>query len=83
MPTRGCEYGVAATAFGNVVVPIEKAGVMERVSSWVAVCGVGAVLSVALTVKVELPLARGVPEIVPAALSESPVGSVPEARDHA
>jgi len=52
------------------------------VRSCVAVCGVGAVVSMALTVKVELPLARGVPEMVPAALSERPAGRVPDARDH-
>ena len=53
-----------------------------RVNDWVVVWAVGAVLSVALTVKVELPPATGVPEIVPAALRLRPVGSEPEASAH-
>jgi hypothetical protein len=44
----------------------------------------GAVLaaeSVTLTVKLAVPAAVGVPEMVPVALSESPAGSVPAETD--
>jgi hypothetical protein len=45
----------------------------------VAVCGVGAVESVTLTVKLNVPAVVGVPEIVPlAAASVRPAGNVPE-----
>ena len=53
-----------------------------RVNDCVVVCAVGAVLSVALTEKVALPPATGVPEIVPAALRLRPVGSDPETSAH-
>ena len=58
-----------------------NAGVTTRVSDWVAVCGVGEVLSVALTVNVDDPPVAGVPEILPAALRLRPVGREPKASD--
>jgi hypothetical protein len=41
---------------------------------------VGEVLSVAVRLKLKVPEVVAVPEIAPAALSESPVGREPEAR---
>ena len=49
----------------------------------VAVCAVGAVESVALTVKALMPVVVGVPEILPvAAFSVKPAGSVPVVMVH-
>ena len=39
-------------------------------------------LSLACTVKEKLPVAVGVPEIVPEAASDNPLGSEPDDRDH-
>jgi hypothetical protein len=47
----------------------------------VAVCAEGDVLSVARKVAEKLPVAVGVPEIVPAALRVRPAGRLPEAID--
>jgi hypothetical protein len=46
-----------------------------------AVCA-GDSLSFTATVKFEVPLAVGVPDITPALDSDSPAGSFPEASDH-
>ena len=46
-----------------------------------AVCAVGVVESVTLTVKVEVPLPVGVPEKTPEELRLRPMGSAPELRD--
>jgi hypothetical protein len=52
------------------------------IDSWAdAVCA-GEELSVTATVKLEVPLAVGVPEITPALDRLSPVGRLPEATDH-
>ena len=60
-----------------------RAAVIVRDRDFVAVCGVGLVLSVSSTVKLEVAAAVGVPEIVPLGASERPDGSVPLARDQA
>jgi hypothetical protein len=54
-----------------------------RVIAFVAVCGVGEVLSVALKVIEKEPAAVGVPETVPFAAKLTPAGSEPEAMDQA
>ena len=79
---RVWEYGLVARPLrSDVVVTVTAAPtMMER--GCVAVCAVGAVLSVTLTEKFKVPAAVGVPEIVPAALRVRPVGSEPEASDH-
>ena len=64
---------------GSEEVVMVSAGPMVIESAWVAVCGVGEVLSVAFTVKLKVPV-DGLPEMVPAALSVRPVGSVPVLR---
>jgi hypothetical protein len=53
--------------------------VMESVC--VAVCALGVIESVALTVKDDVPEAVGVPEITPPADKLRPVGREPAARD--
>jgi hypothetical protein len=50
---------------------------MEKLA--VAVLAVGVLESVTRTVKVDVPVVLGVPEITPADESESPVGSEPDA----
>jgi hypothetical protein len=54
---------------------------MCRVNALLAVWS-GEVLSVNCTVKEEVPVALGVPEIVPPELRERPAGSAPEMTDH-
>ena len=49
----------------------------------VVVWGVGGVVSVTCTVKLDVPAAVGVPEITPAVLNERPAGSAPLSRLHA
>ena len=49
---------------------------------WVALCAVGAVESVAFTVKFDVPAVVGVPERTPAVLRERPAGSEPEITVH-
>jgi hypothetical protein len=46
-------------------------------NGWLAVCGVGVLESVTVTVKAAVPAAVGVPEIVPELLGVSPAGSAP------
>jgi hypothetical protein len=59
------------------------AGATVMVSDLVAVCAVGVVASITLTVKLNTPEAVGVPEIVPLpALKLTPVGSDPALIDH-
>ena len=55
---------------------IASAALMVMLSAWVLVCG-GVLESVAETVKLEVPAAVGVPEIVPELLSASPAGKLP------
>ena len=54
--------------------------VIER--AWVAVCAVGDVASVALTVKLKEPGVVGVPKILPLLFRVRPVGSTPVVRAH-
>ena len=63
-------------ALGNDEVVIVTPALTAIVSCWVALSAVGVVVSVALTVKVEVPVAVGVPDIV-FPLSVSPLGRVP------
>jgi hypothetical protein len=66
-------------ASGNEVVLIESgASATEIESVPVAVRGVGAVSSVTSTVKVKVPTAPGVPEMIPAGESSSPGGGDPD-----
>ncbi len=56
----------------------QAAELMVMLSAWVAVCAVGVVESVALTVKLLVPAVVGVPVMAPVlALSDRPTGSVP------
>lgn len=50
--------------------------------TWLDTDCAGDPLSFTATVKVDVPLVVGVPEIVPALESASPAGSVPDASDH-
>ena len=55
------------------------AAAIVRVNDFVAVCAVGAVVSVTFAVKLNDPAVVGVPEIVPlAAASVRPAGNAPE-----
>jgi signal recognition particle GTPase len=64
-------------------VTVKVAGVVLTVidSCADAVCA-GDVLSVAVTVKLDVPAFVGVPEITPALESDSPFGSFPLLTDH-
>ena len=64
---------------GNVVVVILRAAIIWMLSCFVAVCAVGTVESVALTVNVVVPAVPvGVPVIAPVlAFSKRPAGSAP------
>jgi len=53
-----------------------------RENALLAVAGVGVVLSDTPTVKFDVPLPVGVPEITPPALIDRPAGSDPEVIDH-
>ncbi len=62
-------------------VGVGAVGAVTIVSAADAVC-VGELLSVTVTVKLEVPLAAGVPEITPVdAESASPAGRLPEVTD--
>ena len=58
---------------------VEDAMVIDRGADLVCT---GLPLSLTLTVKVEVPLAVGVPEITPELASVSPAGKLPELIDH-
>jgi hypothetical protein len=58
----------------GVVEVIVKRGAIVKDSALVTVCGVGLVESVAVTLIVKAPLAPGVPEMTPEALTLNPVG---------
>ncbi len=73
-----CEYGEPARAPGSEVVVIDGAAMTAIKSEAVAVVEL---LSLTCTAKLAVPEADGVPEIVPAALRESPAGSDPETTD--
>ena len=66
-----------------VVVTVSAGGVVLTTidSCAEAVCA-GDALSVTVTVKFDVPVFVGVPEITPALESDSPLGSVPEVTDH-
>lgn len=70
------EPATALPSEAAVVVMTSGAGTIEMLSCCVAETGVAAE-SVTLIVKVELPGAVGVPEIVPLALKVSPAGNDP------
>ena len=66
----------------SVVVTMARgAGFTAMLSCFVAVSA-GLPESATCTVKVEVPVAVGVPEITPLALRLNPLGSVPEAKLH-
>jgi len=65
------------TAAGSEAVVIERAGPTVMLRDFVAVCAVGLVESVALTVNEEVPAAVGVPLSAPSDASDRPVGSEP------
>ena len=70
-----------AKPLGSELVVTLRAAPTTIERACVAVCAVGVVLSVALTVKLYVPEAVGVPEIV-LPLSVRPVGSEPAEMDH-
>ena len=58
------------------------AGLIRSERVWVAVCGVGVLLSVSVTVNGKMPVAVGVPVIAPVAeFRVSPEGSAPGVMD--
>jgi hypothetical protein len=57
------------------------AAAMLMLTDCVAVCAVGVVESVTFTVKVEVPVPVGVPEMTPEELRLRPIGSAPELTD--
>src|SRR3990172_7385122 len=82
LPSRRPEYGTPAVPFGRVVVRMAGGGMPGRIRSRKARSEVLVLESVALAVKVVLPLAVGMPEIRPAApLSERPAGRLPALTD--
>lgn len=66
---------------GREMVVMLRAAPMVIESAWVAVCGVGDVASVVLTVKLKVPVVVGVPKIFPLLFRLRPVGSAPVVRD--
>lgn len=82
MAARVALYGTLVTPAGNeVVVTLSGARAMVMVNCAVAVRGLDS-LSATWTVKVEVPLAVGVPETPPALLKLRPAGKLPEATLH-
>jgi hypothetical protein len=79
------EYDTPACAVPRVVVAIATggAGATTIDSAFVAVAAVGIAESVTFTVKFDVPLVKGVPEIAPVELSERPLGSEPALIDQA
>ena len=79
-------YALPCWAFGReIVVMLTKVvtGATVMVSDLVAVCAVGSVASITLTVKLKTPEPVGVPEIVPVpALKFTPGGNDPALIDH-
>ena len=66
---------------GSEGVVIAGAGLIVKSKALVAVSGVGIVLSVTWTVKLNVPVTFGVPEIVPAGARERLVGRAPAVID--
>jgi hypothetical protein len=76
------EYTVPACPAGNALVVIctgTAVALTVSVNVFVVVCAVGVVESVTFAVKLNVPAAIGVPEIVPVPDSVTPAGSAPEA----
>ena len=78
MAASDCEYGVFTVPGGSDVVPTVSAGPLTVMLSDCVAVALAA--SVTWTVKVEVPAAVGVPEML-APLSESPAGSEPDGID--
>jgi hypothetical protein len=79
---RVCEYAVPTTTEGSVEAEI-LTGVGATIT-WVATdtdCA-GLLLSVTVAVKEEVPLAVGIPEMLPVGASVSPEGRLPDVIDH-
>ena len=78
-------YGLYAFAVGSVLELIVNGGVVvttDKVSLAVAVCAVGLPESFTMTVREKVPLAVGVPKIVPVEGEMAiPVGRLPEVID--
>ena len=77
-------YAPYAFAVGSVLELIVNGGVVvttDKVSLAVAVCAVGLPESFTMTERGKVPLAVGVPEIVPVGERAIPVGRLPEAID--
>ena len=71
-------YAVPILPPGSEVVVMASAALIVMLSAAVAVPGVGAVESVTFTVKLDVPVALGVPEIAPVVeFKVKPVGNVP------
>jgi hypothetical protein len=72
------EYAVPTTAPDSDRVVIDRRGLTTMLRLLVAVCAVGLVESVASTVKAEVPLVVGVPEMTPVPAARlRPAGSAP------
>ena len=65
MAATGALYELPTTPLGSDAVVIESAATTVMLSALVAVCAVGVEESVALTVKLVVPVAFGVPVMAP------------------
>jgi len=74
----GALYELPTTPLGSDAVVIESAATTVMLSALVAVCAVGVEESVALTVKLVVPVAFGVPVMAPLALRVAQAGGEPE-----
>jgi hypothetical protein len=72
------EYEVPIMAFGKTIVVRESGLVTAMERALAAVCGLGWVLSLAWTVRIEVPEVLGEPERKPEVESVSPAGRFPE-----
>src|SRR5262249_36324962 len=78
-----CENALPAIAWNRVaVVMVSVRGAITMLRDCVVVSALGTALSVSFSTKLDVPVAVGVPVMVPLVLSLSPAGSDPEARDH-
>ena len=79
---RAWVYGVVTKPSGNKRGVVMASGkVIVSVNACAAVCGVGRVASVAVTVKVKSPLVVGVPVMLPSGKRDRPAGRAAEVID--
>jgi len=82
----GFEYAVPTVPEGSValIANVGGAAVAMTIDSWTALVCTGLSESVTVAVKLVVPLAVGVPEIIPVAdARDSPAGRLPVVMDHA